>query len=100
LPATLPLVCGPGSAKNGKASHASQTIKEVFLEEVDICSIFSGRLHRPAPSDDPAPLLPYYAGEYGASEFVVGLLAASYAFAQFLPPFLAACPIATAGAPC
>lgn len=35
------------------------------------------------------PLLPYYAGEYGASNFVVGLLAASYALAQFIgAPFL------------
>lgn len=30
------------------------------------------------------PLLPFYAGEYGASDFVVGLLAASYALAQFI----------------
>ncbi len=30
------------------------------------------------------PLLPYYAGEYGASEFLVGLLVASYAAAQFI----------------
>ncbi len=30
------------------------------------------------------PLLPYYAGEYGASQFVVGLLVASYAFAQLV----------------
>jgi DHA1 family tetracycline resistance protein-like MFS transporter len=29
------------------------------------------------------PLLPFYAGEYGASDFVIGLLAAAYAFAQF-----------------
>jgi len=35
------------------------------------------------------PLLPYYAGEYGASNFVVGLLAAAYALAQFFgAPFL------------
>ena len=30
------------------------------------------------------PLLPFYAGQYGASDFVVGLLAASYALAQFI----------------
>ena len=30
------------------------------------------------------PLLPYFAGEYGASEFLVGLLVASYAAAQFI----------------
>lgn len=30
------------------------------------------------------PLLPFYAGEYGASNFVVGLLTASYALAQFI----------------
>lgn len=30
------------------------------------------------------PLLPYYAGEYGASQFLVGLLVASYAAAQFI----------------
>jgi DHA1 family tetracycline resistance protein-like MFS transporter len=29
------------------------------------------------------PLLPFYAGEYGASDFVIGLLAAAYALAQF-----------------
>jgi DHA1 family tetracycline resistance protein-like MFS transporter len=29
------------------------------------------------------PLLPFYAGEYGASDFLVGLLAAAYALAQF-----------------
>ncbi len=35
------------------------------------------------------PLLPFYAGEYGASDFVVGLLAAAYALAQFFgAPFL------------
>jgi MFS transporter, DHA1 family, tetracycline resistance protein len=35
------------------------------------------------------PLLPYYAGDYGASEFVIGLLAAAYALAQFIgAPFL------------
>ncbi|MGE5601789.1 MAG: MFS transporter [Nitrososphaerales archaeon] len=30
------------------------------------------------------PLLPFYAGQYGASDFVVGLLASSYALAQFI----------------
>ena len=30
------------------------------------------------------PLLPFYAGKYGASDFVIGLLAASYALAQFI----------------
>jgi DHA1 family tetracycline resistance protein-like MFS transporter len=30
------------------------------------------------------PLMPYYAGEYGASDFLIGLLVASYAAAQFL----------------
>jgi MFS transporter, DHA1 family, tetracycline resistance protein len=30
------------------------------------------------------PLRPFYAGQYGASDFVVGLLAASYALAQFI----------------
>lgn len=30
------------------------------------------------------PLLPYYAGQYGASEFLIGLLVASYAAAQFI----------------
>ncbi len=30
------------------------------------------------------PLLPFYAEQYGASDFVVGLLAASYALAQFI----------------
>ncbi len=30
------------------------------------------------------PLLPYYAGEYGASNFLIGLLVASYAAAQFI----------------
>jgi MFS transporter, DHA1 family, tetracycline resistance protein len=35
------------------------------------------------------PLLPFYAGEYGASDFLVGLLAAAYALAQFFgAPFL------------
>lgn len=35
------------------------------------------------------PLLPFYAGQYGASDFVVGLLAAAYALAQFFgAPFL------------
>ena len=35
------------------------------------------------------PLLPYYAGAYGASSFVVGLLTAAYALAQFVgAPFL------------
>ncbi len=35
------------------------------------------------------PLLPYFAGQYGGSEFVVGLLVASYAAAQFIgAPFL------------
>jgi DHA1 family tetracycline resistance protein-like MFS transporter len=35
------------------------------------------------------PLLPYYAGAYGASAFVVGLLTAAYALAQFIgAPFL------------
>jgi DHA1 family tetracycline resistance protein-like MFS transporter len=30
------------------------------------------------------PLLPYFAGQYGASEFLIGLLVASYAAAQFI----------------
>jgi len=30
------------------------------------------------------PLLPYYAGQYGASSFLIGLLVASYAAAQFI----------------
>ncbi len=30
------------------------------------------------------PLLPYYAGQYGASSFLIGLLVASYAAAQFV----------------
>ncbi len=30
------------------------------------------------------PLLPYYAGQYGASNFLIGLLVASYAAAQFV----------------
>lgn len=30
------------------------------------------------------PLMPYYAGQYGASDFMVGLLVSSYAAAQFL----------------
>lgn len=30
------------------------------------------------------PLLPYFAGQYGASQFVVGTLVASYALAQFI----------------
>lgn len=30
------------------------------------------------------PLLPYFAGEYGASDLVVGLLTSSYALAQFI----------------
>ena len=30
------------------------------------------------------PLLPYYAATFGASPFVVGLITASYAAAQFL----------------
>lgn len=35
------------------------------------------------------PLLPYFAGQYGGSEFVVGLLVAAYAAAQFVgAPFL------------
>ena len=29
------------------------------------------------------PLLPYFAGQYGASEFLIGLLVASYAAAQW-----------------
>lgn len=30
------------------------------------------------------PLLPYFAGQYGASQFLIGLLVASYAAAQFI----------------
>lgn len=37
------------------------------------------------------PLLPYYAGQYGASNFLIGLLVASYAAAQFIGAPLMGC---------
>ena len=46
------------------------------------------------------PLLPYYASEFNAANWVIGMLAASYALASIVSsPILGGSPIASAGAP-
>jgi DHA1 family tetracycline resistance protein-like MFS transporter len=59
---------------NGRKSRGTGSLLNIFLV-VFIDLLGFGLI---------LPLLPFYAGQYGASNFVVGLLAASYALAQFI----------------